>query len=438
MNQLNGSGDIGDGTLVFGKLQRVGSHSAGTSGPGTIFALQNISADIHINLNLDDLDVTENCTGAPYCVVEGNLCGCCYEDYGLVHAVGAISGQIIVGSNGDPIPEPNPTLFDGTRTDAVFCPPEPPFNEVKWEGLVIGNGETINPNLGVDYEQAANEIGNGSIGIPPYFLHLAELDPSSGYLSVGQERTALNPITIVHYGPVEWDSPSGEEPIIVESRPCAGGSWTTVPTSAYTVSYVENAPLRIIAVAFTGAFSPSTDYRLRPVTPAEFPTLPTGYSYLWSTQFSSTDFSVQDWTINYQVGKCFADINEDGEVNSDDQGILLSQFGQSSSTEYLSADLNNNGIVDSDDLGLLLGEFGSEDCGECPGGGGGGGMMMMGGGSSQMESGGACGQALHPAVQFLGFSEPCEYAAFVAGLSGTAIDAHILMLIDALETIGQD
>lgn len=52
---------------------------------------------------------------------------------------------------------------------------------------------------------------------------------------------------------------------------------------------------------------------------------------------------------------CPGDLNNDGLVDADDLGLLLTAFGCSSDCD---ADLNSDGVVDADDLGILLGAFG--------------------------------------------------------------------------------
>jgi len=54
---------------------------------------------------------------------------------------------------------------------------------------------------------------------------------------------------------------------------------------------------------------------------------------------------------------CPADLNDDGFVNGDDLGILLSQWGEC--TGSCSADFNGDGFVNGDDLGVLLAAWGA-------------------------------------------------------------------------------
>ena len=58
---------------------------------------------------------------------------------------------------------------------------------------------------------------------------------------------------------------------------------------------------------------------------------------------------------------CFGDLNNDGEVDGGDLGMLLAMWGQCHPGQACSADLNGDGKVDGGDLGLMLGLFG-----ECP------------------------------------------------------------------------
>ena len=53
------------------------------------------------------------------------------------------------------------------------------------------------------------------------------------------------------------------------------------------------------------------------------------------------------------------DQNFDGNVNSSDLGLLLSNFGATAGISYRGGDLNADSNVNSSDLGLLLSEFGS-------------------------------------------------------------------------------
>lgn len=53
------------------------------------------------------------------------------------------------------------------------------------------------------------------------------------------------------------------------------------------------------------------------------------------------------------------DVNLNGDVDSDDLGLLLNNFGSSAGPGWGGGDLNANMVVDSDDLGLLLNNFGN-------------------------------------------------------------------------------
>ena len=53
--------------------------------------------------------------------------------------------------------------------------------------------------------------------------------------------------------------------------------------------------------------------------------------------------------------RCTADLNDDGQVDGDDLGTLLGQWGP---CVACTADFNGDGVVDGDDLGTLLGQWG--------------------------------------------------------------------------------
>jgi hypothetical protein len=56
------------------------------------------------------------------------------------------------------------------------------------------------------------------------------------------------------------------------------------------------------------------------------------------------------------AGGCIPDLNNDGFVNADDLGILLSQWGPCSGC---SADFDQNGFVNGEDLGQMLNAWGA-------------------------------------------------------------------------------
>ena len=73
---------------------------------------------------------------------------------------------------------------------------------------------------------------------------------------------------------------------------------------------------------------------------------------------TATYGEVEDYTIRVEAGSppCVGDINDDGEVNAADLGLLIGGWG--SCTGACEGDLNDDGVVDAADLGLLIGGWG--------------------------------------------------------------------------------
>ena len=67
---------------------------------------------------------------------------------------------------------------------------------------------------------------------------------------------------------------------------------------------------------------------------------------------------VEDYTIRVEAGStpCVGDVNDDGEVDAADLGLLSGSWGSCPSP--CAADLNGDGDVDAADLGLLIGAWG--------------------------------------------------------------------------------
>jgi hypothetical protein len=56
---------------------------------------------------------------------------------------------------------------------------------------------------------------------------------------------------------------------------------------------------------------------------------------------------------------CPADLNDDGNVDGNDLGLLLAAWGPCPTSGTCAADLNDDGNVDGNDLGLLLAAWGA-------------------------------------------------------------------------------
>ena len=59
------------------------------------------------------------------------------------------------------------------------------------------------------------------------------------------------------------------------------------------------------------------------------------------------------------VAPCIADLNDDGEVNGADLGLLISGWGPCQPTGPCMGDITGNGVVDGADLGILIAGWGA-------------------------------------------------------------------------------
>jgi len=60
-----------------------------------------------------------------------------------------------------------------------------------------------------------------------------------------------------------------------------------------------------------------------------------------------------NWGCTIRRADQIADINADGVINAQDQGLLLADFG----SDQTRSDLNYDGVVDGKDLGILFGQW---------------------------------------------------------------------------------
>jgi len=132
----------------------------------------------------------------------------------------------------------------------------------------------------------------------------------------------------------------GADLLVAEVSNDAGANWVTAKSIGSTGSSWQNQSFRL-----SDFVEPSSQVRMR---------------------FSTTDVPNNSWTEagidNFQIERvicpagCTADFNGDGQVDGDDLGTLLGQWGPCA---VCAADFNGDGQVDGDDLGSLLGFWGA-------------------------------------------------------------------------------
>ncbi len=75
--------------------------------------------------------------------------------------------------------------------------------------------------------------------------------------------------------------------------------------------------------------------------------------YVFSVGANDTVTQDINWGCTIRREDQIADINADGVINAQDQGLLLADFG----SDQNRSDLNYDGIVDGKDLGILFGQW---------------------------------------------------------------------------------
>ncbi|MDG2022296.1 MAG: dockerin type I domain-containing protein, partial [Phycisphaerales bacterium] len=92
---------------------------------------------------------------------------------------------------------------------------------------------------------------------------------------------------------------------------------------------------------------------------------PEGFTFAWgydindARTFNRAGFVATFAGVSCEGDGCFGDLNEDGEVNAADIGLLLSAWGSCGKAgPGCFGDLNEDGEVNGTDIGLILGAWG--------------------------------------------------------------------------------
>ncbi|MGP1347062.1 MAG: beta strand repeat-containing protein [Phycisphaerales bacterium] len=143
------------------------------------------------------------------------------------------------------------------------------------------------------------------------------------------------------------------------------GNYTEMPGSALALTIFDEDQLPPLAV--TGAATLAADIHLT-LSPPLTPTIGQSFTIITANNGATGTMNIASApeiaglrftaitdanAVRIIVSAC-ADLNDDGAVNSDDLGILLSAFALSGA-----GDVDGDGDTDSDDLGILLSQFGS-------------------------------------------------------------------------------
>ncbi|MDG2199608.1 MAG: hypothetical protein P8K80_00295 [Phycisphaerales bacterium] len=196
------------------------------------------------------------------------------------------------------------------------------------------------------YAQPPELLGDGSVGLVPFRLHMSACEPVSGSI-VSADEADLVSVTLRWYGPVSWP---GGVPLVVEHRRLDGGGWESAPGGHFLFLPVADDPTALVVESAAPGlgFVPGWEYRLRP-TGALVGDLPLAPAVAMDDA----------WTVEIDgSATCFGDVDGDAGVGVTDLLVLLACWGEVDGPLAATSDLDGDGTVDVLDLLALLGAWG--------------------------------------------------------------------------------
>ncbi len=321
----------------------------------------------------------------------------------------------------------------------------------EWKSDVMVGSLTLSPKP--YYTQSSNDLGGGAVGRVPFELHVVDCspavlrtdapmfpaDPPVGTPMIGRSQSPCpaKPIRLTHYGPVANSLAGGTDKaaVILQYRPAGsvGTSWTTRQDLLASVS-VDPASPRVLRVN-PSELLPLGQYRVIPQDSVKCVLLGA------TTAIRTSQFAA--W-FNIGDDACPGDLNGDGQRNTTDLTMFLSRFGQSSTDGcWVIGDFNFDGSVNTADLTFFLARFGVP----CPSGD----PELMGPSQGQKETvrsairTGAAAEtnlstptAPGPVIAALGFTSAEAYQAYLDTLSDEEMNAHVVVLLQVIDSLGLD
>jgi hypothetical protein len=231
-----------------------------------------------------------------------------------------LGGQIVFNADGHP---------GGTWAAPIYVGPQDDGERV----VLTGPG----------YDETAESLGGGSVGLVPFDLHASSCAPVSG--AAVPAGTPGDPLVVRlrHYGPVRIDGPT---PLFVERRPLGGGAYEPVPSGALDVTVAPDDANTVVVgpapgrVGFAGGFT----YRIEPSQDLVC-AIAVARPVAWSAAYELT----------VEGATCDADFDGDGVVGIRDLVIFLSIWGP---CKACPEDLDRDGRVSVGDLLTLLKRWG--------------------------------------------------------------------------------
>lgn len=318
-------------------------------------------------------------------------------------------------------------------------------DETQWTAPVyVGDPAAGGLTLYDLYPQTAAQLGGGSAGVLPFSVHQTDSNPVHN-TTIPSAGPASGAPFVRWYGPVTWSVEA--PPLLVSHRKI--GALASDPTHDLTDCFALKPGDDETKVNFelTNGFLPVGDYVVTPVSGVlKNGVLGVETGDVRTGSAGELRFLVRD--------PCPGDLNHDGNVGTPDLVIFLGQFGQSGPCGNI-ADLDGDLAVSTPDLPIIIGNFGpcnalTANAVPTP-------LRLLGtltpsatahaasttqqtqhapdeGGAPSSTQAGAV--PVPPVLAALGFTSTQQYTEFLASLTPSQLEAHLLEVLDTASRLG--
>jgi hypothetical protein len=232
-----------------------------------------------------------------------------------------------------------------------------------WQsGATVSIGSTTLSQY--NYSNTFNSIGGGSVGLSPYRLHETSCEPVNGGIATSPCPGTNVEVRLRRYGPLTWNTASGQAATITRRIACSGGTFTSAPNvsnSNFTLVDDDTSasePLRTLRILYP--FAAGYEYKVVPTA---------------NLKCLGGSAAAVVWDADYVIrikSSCTPDIAgsggvPNGIVDVDDLLKVINDWGTCTNSCCI-ADIvpsSGNGVVDVDDLLAVINGWGV--CPSCDG-----------------------------------------------------------------------